>query len=89
MAHLIIKKIVRENVELVPTADGNTFGAQLDAAIASAIDRHEELNEITFGFEGDQWFEFAHGPNANPYRNQAEAVPAYSDYDTVKAKPRR
>lgn len=60
MPYVMIKRIVRESQELEVGPEGRSIGEQIDMMIETAIDKGDEIGEINFGFEGDEWHQFAH-----------------------------
>lgn len=55
-AHLTVTKVVRESIPLhVRTGYGETVGQMIDAHIAQALAQGDEVQEVTLGFDTEQW----------------------------------
>lgn len=53
---LTITKVIREHIPLyVRKGYGETIGSQIDAAIAQAVAQGDEIQEVTVGFDPEQW----------------------------------
>ena len=86
MPYLVLKKVVREHIDLRADKSGKTFGQLIDKAIGEAMDTNGEIAEINFGFEGDEWHNFCITDEADEYRSasgvssgrahKAKAVPS-------------